>query len=59
MTGSTPQKGTVAEPGLALMAPGSGVIKIDPVSVCRVEREKNEREREKKREKHDEPEFKT
>jgi len=29
-----PGKGLVAEPGLVEMAPGSGVIKIAPVSVC-------------------------
>ena len=30
----TPKKGSVAEPGLAAMAPGSGVIMCPPVSVC-------------------------
>ena len=29
-----PQKGTVAEPGLVGMAPGKGVMTIEPVSVC-------------------------
>src|ERR1035438_430224 len=29
-----PGKGRVAEPGLVAMAPGSGVIKMAPVSVC-------------------------
>ena len=32
--GLTPKKGSVAEPGLVAIAPGSGVIKIEPVSVC-------------------------
>src|SRR5436853_7378178 len=31
---STPGKGLVAVPGLVGVAPGSGVIMIDPVSVC-------------------------
>ena len=30
----TPGKGTVAEPGLVVVTPGSGVIMIPPVSVC-------------------------
>ena len=34
MTGSTPKKGKVAEPGFVGQAPGSGVIRIPPVSVC-------------------------
>src|ERR1035438_7447983 len=29
-----PGKGRVAEPGLVAMAPGSGVIRMAPVSVC-------------------------
>ena len=29
-----PGNGRVAEPGLVLVMPGSGVIRIDPVSVC-------------------------
>ena len=33
-TGSTPKKGRVADPGLSGVAPGSGVIMNDPVSVC-------------------------
>ena len=33
-TGWTPKKGLVAEPGLVGMAPGSGVIRMPPVSVC-------------------------
>ena len=33
-TGSTPKKGRVAEPGLAGVAPGRGVIRMPPVSVC-------------------------
>src|SRR5512146_3414209 len=31
---TTPGKGSVAEPGLVGIAPGSGVIMIMPVSVC-------------------------
>src|SRR5665809_102879 len=31
---SIPGKGTVAEPGLVVVSPGSGVIMIAPVSVC-------------------------
>jgi hypothetical protein len=34
MAGTTPKKGSVAEPGLSLVAPGSGVIRWPPVSVC-------------------------
>ena len=33
-TGSTPKKGKVAEPGFRFQAPGSGVSKMAPVSVC-------------------------
>ncbi len=33
-SGSTPKNGSVAEPGLVAMAPGSGVIRMPPVSVC-------------------------
>src|SRR6266540_7121413 len=33
-TGSTPKNGSVALPGFVGIAPGSGVIRIDPVSVC-------------------------
>src|SRR5512143_3450612 len=32
--GTTPGNGFVAEPGLAVIAPGSPVIRIPPVSVC-------------------------
>ena len=32
--GSTPKKGSVAEPGRSVVAPGSGVIMCAPVSVC-------------------------
>src|SRR5262249_32488440 len=32
--GCTPKNGRVADPGLSAVAPGSGVIKIPPVSVC-------------------------
>src|SRR6266568_500710 len=32
--GSIPKKGKVALPGLVGIAPGRGVIRIDPVSVC-------------------------
>ena len=32
--GWTPKNGTVAEPGLVAMAPGSDVIMMPPVSVC-------------------------
>ena len=34
MTGSTPKKGSVAEPGRQGQAPGRGVIMAAPVSVC-------------------------
>ena len=34
ISGLTPKKGRVAEPGLVAMAPGSGVIMMPPVSVC-------------------------
>src|SRR5271154_7611129 len=34
ISGCTPKKGRVAEPGLSLVAPGSGVMRIPPVSVC-------------------------
>ena len=30
----TPKNGRVAEPGLSSVAPGSGVIRMPPVSVC-------------------------
>ena len=33
-TGWTPKNGLVAEPGLVGMAPGRGVIRMPPVSVC-------------------------
>src|SRR6478672_10686327 len=33
-SGLTPKKGTVAEPGFNAVAPGSGAIRIPPVSVC-------------------------
>ena len=33
-TGSMPKKGKVADPGLRAVAPGSGVIRMPPVSVC-------------------------
>jgi hypothetical protein len=33
-SGRTPKNGRVAEPGLSLVAPGSGVIRMPPVSVC-------------------------
>jgi hypothetical protein len=32
--GLMPKKGRVAEPGLVLVAPGSGVMRMPPVSVC-------------------------
>jgi hypothetical protein len=32
--GCTPKNGRVAEPGLSGVAPGSGVIRMPPVSVC-------------------------
>src|SRR5436190_22745080 len=34
MAGSTPKNGRVHEPGLVAVMPGSGVIRIEPVSVC-------------------------
>jgi len=34
MTGSTPKNGSVAEPGLVAMAPGSGAMTLASVSVC-------------------------
>ena len=34
MAGCTPKNGLVAEPGLSSVAPGSGVIRMPPVSVC-------------------------
>ncbi len=34
MPGRTPKNGSVAEPGFRSVAPGSGVIRIPPVSVC-------------------------
>src|SRR3954447_14779496 len=33
-TGCTPKNGRVAEPGLAAVAPGNGLIRMPPVSVC-------------------------
>jgi hypothetical protein len=33
-TGLTPKKGSVAEPGFIGVTPGSGVIRMPPVSVC-------------------------
>jgi len=33
-TGFTPKKGRVAEPGFSAVAPGSGEIRMPPVSVC-------------------------
>src|SRR5512145_1405433 len=32
--GTTPKNGLVADPGFVVMAPGSGVIRMPPVSVC-------------------------
>ena len=32
--GLMPKKGFVAEPGLRVVAPGKGVIRMPPVSVC-------------------------
>src|SRR3546814_16831237 len=32
--GSTPKNGLVAEPGFCAIAPGSGEMRIPPVSVC-------------------------
>ena len=34
MTGRTPKKGFVAEPGFKSVAPGSGDMRMPPVSVC-------------------------
>ena len=34
LAASTPKNGSVAEPGLVGVAPGSGVIMMPPVSVC-------------------------
>ncbi len=34
ITGRTPKNGRVAEPGFSAVAPGSGVIRMPPVSVC-------------------------
>src|SRR4029078_4052921 len=34
ISGTTPKTGRVAEPGLSLVAPGNGVIRMPPVSVC-------------------------
>ena len=34
ISGMTPKNGRVAEPGLSLVAPGSGVMRMPPVSVC-------------------------
>src|SRR5271155_1682788 len=34
ISGWTPKNGRVAEPGLSLVAPGSGVMRMPPVSVC-------------------------
>lgn len=45
MTGSIPKNGTVAEPGLVSIAPGKGVITIDPVSVCLLARKEMTRVR--------------
>jgi len=36
-TGSTPKKGSVADPGLVGVAPGSGAIMMPPFSVCQKE----------------------
>ena len=33
-SGLTPKKGSVAEPGFRGVTPGSGVIRMPPVSVC-------------------------
>ena len=33
-SGLTPKNGRVAEPGFKAVAPGSGVIRMPPVSVC-------------------------
>ena len=34
ITGFTPKRGLVAEPGLVEVTPGNGLIRIPPVSVC-------------------------
>ncbi len=34
ISGITPKNGRVAEPGFSLIAPGSGVMRMPPVSVC-------------------------
>src|SRR5712671_5313658 len=34
ISGTTPKNGFVAEPGLVAIAPGMGVIMMEPVSVC-------------------------
>ena len=34
MMGFTPGSGRVAEPGFSAVAPGSGLIRMPPVSVC-------------------------
>src|ERR1700722_6001624 len=34
ISGTTPKKGLVAEPGFVAIAPGIGVIMMPPVSVC-------------------------
>ena len=34
MAGSMPKNGSVADPGLVVVAPGRGVIRMPPVSVC-------------------------
>ena len=34
ISGMTPKKGRVADPGLSLVAPGNGVMRMPPVSVC-------------------------
>jgi hypothetical protein len=34
IAGRTPKNGSVAEPGFCAMAPGSGVMRMPPVSVC-------------------------
>ena len=34
IAGCTPKNGSVAEPGFCAIAPGSGVMRMPPVSVC-------------------------
>ena len=34
ISGTTPKNGRVADPGLVAIAPGIGVIMMEPVSVC-------------------------